>query len=197
MGRKSREKKERRSAIIHPSGDKQNVASREVNKILLPEEFTKKFPTETLVVNPMNPDIPENQKVVVDMEYRFGSDLIAFVRFKGAAIHIGKASDKKCAFQIAVLQTDRESPWRAKANFMTDPIYIETDDLQMALDAMIETIQRDGDGLKFQVQDMIATALRKAKIDKAMGRKVEMPWFVQSVDEAHKTMSLGVKGAKK
>lgn len=197
MGRKSREKKERKSAIIHPSGEKNNVASKEVSKIILPDEFSKNFPTETLVVNPMNPDIPEDQKVVVDMEYRFGSDLIAFVRFKGAAIHLGEARENKCAYQIAVLQTDNEQPWRAKANFMTDPIYIETNDLDMAKQAMIETIQREGDGLKFQVQDMIASALRKAKIDKAMGRKVKMPWFVQSVEDAHKAVSLGVKGVNK
>lgn len=197
MGQKSRKKKERRLArkYIQENGEKVDIANKEVKKIILPEEFTSKFPNETLVVNPLNSDIPEEQKVVVDMKYAFGHDLVAFVRFKGAAIHIGHPREKKCAYQIAVVQADRSAPWRGKANFMTDPVYIETNDLDLARDAMLEDIRRDKTGLIYQVQERIASSLRKAKIDKSMGKKVDMPWYVMSVSEMSKISSF-VKGDK-
>ena len=163
------------------SGDRpDDLARKEVSKLYLPDSETIEFPDDTLIVNPLDDKFPQDQTVVIDMTYEFSGGLMAFVRFKGGAKYLENSNQSRIVYQIAVLQQDRLAPTRAKANFMTDPIYMDSNDLELALDAIQETIQKD---LIYQVRDMIAASLRAAKIDKAQGKEVDMPWFVVQKDE--------------
>jgi hypothetical protein len=154
---------------------------KEVSRLILPDSITSLYPRETLVVNPTDAGIPEDQKVVVDMTYDFDGGLYAFVRFKGAAVYLKAGAEKRqIAYQIAVIQQDGESPYRGKCSFMTDPVYIQHDDIEFARQAMLETIRGT---LIREVAEQIKAALRKARIDYQSGRVASIPWYVQHTDD--------------
>jgi hypothetical protein len=168
--------------IADPSGSK---ASNEVAKHVLAPEYTELYPDltqfATLVVNPLDPSIPDDQKIVVFQRYVFDTDYYSDVWFKGAAVPMLDGPNKgHTAFQIAVVQkvSDRDS--RGRAFWVINPVYTDNNDIQLAKDAMKEYIMRPVDGMRVQVQAKMKEAINRARIDAKMGKDVEMPWFICS-----------------
>jgi len=166
--------------IADTQGDK---ANKEVQKLVLPTEFTELYPDmeahATLVVNPLDLTIPNEQKIVVYQEYKFGDEYYSNVWFKGAAVPMLDAINKgHIVYQIAVVQQTGDNSSRGRAFFVTDPVYLNTTDIQLALDAMKESIMNDHHGLRVQVQAAMKAAINKARVDARLNRDVEMPWFV-------------------
>lgn len=154
--------------------------SRDFGKIIMPDEETAGYPKETLVPNPMDESIPNDQKVIVDQKYAFTGGLVSTVRFKGAATYVNEAKDRM-AFTIVVQQYDHTKSTPGKnvfrVNFFLGPIYAKGDDLGQCIDEMVRCIK---DHLIEQVQGRIIEQINRGRIE---GRKVtnnpSTPWYVE------------------
>lgn len=162
--------------MVQKSGDKENIALGEISKIAIPEGEMDQIPLHSLVVNPCDPMIPDEQKIKIGWRFPFGHDYYAEVFFMGACKQY-KRRKKQIVYQIAVYQLCRDKVGaNFVANFITDPVIKETDDMGLALEAMEEEITGN---LIYQVADRMKQAIQQYKIDQKLGKDPgQIPWFI-------------------
>lgn len=145
------------------TGDKKNKAIRDIEKnIRTPEELWNddgiSLPEESLAVNPDR--VPKEQLVEREEPFSVGPDKIVRIRFRGAVKYYTGTTDQ-LIYQISmwrqnptrayqsrfgIIQGDQDGEydkqrWQLVAG--TKPVIAKENDLQKAVDAMKELIQRD------------------------------------------------------
>lgn len=173
------------------SGDKLFTALKEIGTVLLPEEIVRKYPKAgTLVFNPFNGSVPKDHVVQVDKTIDVTSDGYVFIKFAGAAGY----TPEGIGYQISVLKknaeyeyvmegmakgytTDREfSKHRWEYVHITDPVHMEHDDIDLAKQGMLETIDRDLIG---QIHDLVAMDFRRQIAMIQAGTVVRPRWYLE------------------
>ena len=74
--------------MVQKSGDKQNIATVEVEKYRISDEKLGHYPADTLIIDPSKETFDKAKRIEMDMEFDVSSDQYVCLRFMAGADYI-------------------------------------------------------------------------------------------------------------
>jgi len=74
--------------MVQKSGDKQNIATVEIEKHRIPDEKLGHYPVDTLIIDPSKETFSKDKRIELDLEFNVSADQYVCLRFLAGADYI-------------------------------------------------------------------------------------------------------------